>query len=196
MPRDPLTPETWLAHLRGVLLEADKSFATTGNAMEALSWVAFAVGHGLPVPPKIGAWLAAGLTDYRAAKSSRRKTSLDKVLRLTSRGYDAGRALAQRGAIERANAAVFILHSLGATVPDAATIVASVSGPKGLKESTISDRFSHSGLGSEARASRRAMCAHFRPADLEKTLAQYPDGDPAVEQAKASIRKAYAKPRL
>jgi hypothetical protein len=195
-PQGPVTHEAWLAHLRGVLLEADQSFIASGDVMEALSWVAFAARHGLAIPPVIGAWIATALDGHRTAKASYQRTSLDKALGLTAQGKDVGLELAQRSAVERSNSAMFILHSLGATIAEAATIVASTGGAKSLREGTIADRFTRSGLGPEARESRRAMCAYFRLEDLEKTLAAYPDGDPAVDQAKAAIRKVYAKHRL
>jgi hypothetical protein len=171
------------------LAQADESFAATGNVMEALDWVAFAAQSGYRIPPRIGEWLSKALNDYRAGTAP----TMDAALGLNESGKAQARLrLLHQSKVQRAMARMMVLRSMGATIEDAATMVASLS--PDFKASTLADRYKRSGMGKKALTMRRTD--YWQRHGVSATLAEYPDKPLAVAEAKAAILKVYAKPRL
>ena len=175
--------------VRAALAGADQSFADTGDVMEALGWVALAAKVGEPIPPRIGAWLHKSIKEYeRGTVTMDAALGLNATGRANPRGAKTHEALLQ-GALAR----MMILHVLGATIPQAAALVATLA-PTPTR-ATLADRYRRRGLGKMVLANRKQVLAHYRRSDIEKILAEYPDhrGEPA--EAKACIRTMYAKHR-
>lgn len=169
------------------LAEADKSFAETGDGLEALEWVAFAAKAGLPLPPHIGKWLCDGLLRYRAATEG----SLDMALGLVKSGAgDLRRRVRGRRDKQEDMAKMMVLHMLGATIPQAAAMVERLR--PGLTTSTLADRYRRSGLGKRALLGRGHP---WRRVEIERMLAEYPDHSIEIAQGKAAIRAMYSKGR-
>lgn len=177
------------AVVRQAMADADQSFADTGDAMEALSWVAFAAKHGEPIPPRIAAWLHKALAEYRAGTAR----SIDAALGLVSR-RPPRRQLHERRRLESAIGKMFVLHGLGATIDQAATLVARLS-PE-FTHGTLCDRYKRSGMGRKALAERKVLQEHYHWKEVEAMLAEYPDKPMDVKQAKEAIRKVYARQHI
>jgi hypothetical protein len=177
------------ARVRQALADADQSFAASGDTMEALSWVAFAAKHGEPIPPHIAAWLHKALSAYRAGTAQ----SIDAALGLVSR-RPPRRAQHERGQREAAIGRMYVLHSLGATIDAAATLVARLS-PE-FTHDTLCDRYKRSGMGRKAMAERKVLQERYHWKEVEAILAEYPDTPMPVKEAKEGIRKVYASSRI
>lgn len=170
------------------LAQADESFAATGDVMEALEWVAFAAKHGKAIPPHIAAWFSKVINDYRDGTAH----TMDAALGLAAPGKaQPRRRLHEASNLQRALARMMVLHGMGATIEQAAAMVASLA--PDFKASTLADRYKRSGMGKQALQIRRA--GYWRLHDVLVTLAGYPDKPLAVAQAKAATLKVYAKPR-
>lgn len=183
--------EAWLARLRAVLLEADQSFFANGDVMEALGWVAFAAKTGTPLPPRIGQWLHDALDAYRAGKVA----TLDAALGLDGIGKsNPRRQLRERSALEGALARMMVLHMIGATISQAAAMVARLT--PDFKATTLADRYGRSGLGVAALQGRPQALRRWLPSEIEQVLCEYPDHRIEIEQGKEAIRAMYAKHRL
>ncbi len=175
--------------LAAALAEIDGSFAATGNPLEALGAVALAAKTATPIPPTIAEWLRAGIEAFKADQS----VTLDAALGLNAVGPENPRRQRRaKDGLQGDLGRVYVLHMLGATIDEAASMVERVS-PEMLKASTISDRFRRSGLGKEARAERAAAIARYHWTEIEAILAEYPDHGIPVAEAKKSIRAMYAK---
>jgi hypothetical protein len=168
-----------------MLRPADLAFAETGDVMEALAWVATAAKAGAPLPPRIGRWLHKAINDYRAGTAS----SLDAALGLKAGGKASPRRrLADKSAREGALARMAVLHTLGATIQQAAVLVARMS-PE-FAASTLLDRYKRSGHGRRALADRRGLA--WSIAQVRLILSEYPDAPAEAAQAKAAILQVYA----
>ena len=179
--------------LRDTLAQADQSFAESRDAMEALSWAALAAlaaKAGQPMPPHIGRWLHAALDAYRSGKAE----TLDDAFGLKGRGKgNARRALQEKSAMQGAMGRMLLLHMLGATIPQAAAMVARISSEFAV--ATLASRYGRSGLGKIAQRDRRITRERLRLRDAIKILDEYPDGGPnslVILQGKAAIRALYA----
>jgi hypothetical protein len=170
------------------LVEADQSFGDTGDVMEALSWIASAAKAGLPIPPRIGVWLKQAIDAYRSGTAP----SMDAAMGLGGRGRPPRRQLYERGKRQAANARMYVLQVAGATVEQAATLVARLAPDDTVN--TLIDRYKRSGLGRRARRDRGAVRWHWT--EIEQILAEYPDHPLPAAQAKAAIRKVYARHRI
>lgn len=170
-------------HLAQALSDADRSFAETGDVMEALSWVAFAAKAGEPLPPRIGRWLYAALNAYRSGEAR----SLDAALglKLTGKANPRQRLL-NRSKLQRALARMAVLHDIGATIEQAATLVSRLA-PDSAR-TTLEDRYGRSGLGA-SRSPHRRWCI----AEVRKVLSEFPDKPREAAQAKAAILRLYAE---
>ncbi len=170
------------------LAKAERAFVEHGDQMAALSGAMLALEHGVPLPRRIAFWLRYGILYYATGK----RESIDAGLGLNAVGRANPRrrhaeAVAMRIALSR----MFFLRGLGASVPQAAALVA-----------TLSKEFSASTLAYECRrsghlagvADLRAL-ARRDTVDLESTLAEYRDYPLEAAQAKAAIRAMYAKRR-
>lgn len=177
------------AVIQQALVDADRSFAATGNVMEALSWLSFAAKHGQPVPPCIAAWLSMGLDRYRSGTSQ----SMDAALGLAARGRPARRMLHDENKLQSALARMLVLHTFGATIPQAAALVARLGD---FTQPTLADRYRRRGLGKMALAGRAEALRRLHPSEIEQTLAEYPDHGVEIEQAKDAIRAMYARGRI
>jgi hypothetical protein len=172
------------AKVQQALADADQSFADTGDVMEALSWIGLAAKVGEPIPPRIGAWLKKALDDYRSGTAA----TMDAAMGLASLGRPPRRRLHDRSKLQGALARMYVLHADGATIEQAATLVASLSPDH--TTGTLIDRYTRSGMGRKARAEGTR---HGGWANLD----EYPDRPLAVAQAKAAIRKKlYARHRI
>jgi hypothetical protein len=179
-------PEKVLA----VLAQADASFAETGDVMEALSWVGFAAKYGKPIPPHIGRWLHGAIVNYTTGSGT-----MDQALGLAVASpaqprHKANHAAALRGAL----AEMMILHTLGATIPQAAAMVEARRGP-GLAHATLTDRYRRRGVGRLALEDRPNIAREWSAGDVADLLDEYPDGALELAQAKKAIRAMYAKQR-
>lgn len=178
------------ATIRRLLADADQAFADTGNVMEALGHVAFAAKVGEPIPPRIGAWLKKALDDY----SSGAAPTMDAAMGLAGRGRPARRQVHERNRLQGALARMYVLHVAGATIEQAATIVARLA--PDFTVNTLIDRYTRSGMGRRALSERPTMQRYWHATEIETILAEYPDKPLAVKQAKDAIRKVYARHRI
>jgi hypothetical protein len=170
---------------QSILAEADQSYLETGDRLEALVWIAFAAKNSLPIPPSVATWLSSGIREYLDGNVK----SMDRALGLLSPEQKDGRVgLRKRGAMQLAMAKMFVLHVAGATIDDAATLVSAIT--PGYTVNTLFGRYSHSGLGRKALASR--LCRPWGRYEIEELLKEYPEAPLAVRQAKAVIRKVYS----
>lgn len=169
------------------LEEADRSFSETGDVLDALSWVGFAAKAGEPIPTRIAAWLKAAIDAYRSGEAE----TMDAAMGLVQRGRGPRRRAKERGALQAAIARMYVLHVCGATIDDAATLVARLT--PDFTINTLIDRYKRSGSGRSTRRDRAALRSRWSRADLELILAEYPDQPLPVAQAKAAIRKVYAR---
>lgn len=178
------------ARIAEALAAADQSFADTGDVMEALSWIAFASKHGHKIPRRIGEWLRAGIDAYRAGQAR----TLDAALGLTGSGHaNPRRRMTERAALQGALARMAVLQMLGATIPQAAAMVATLS--PDWKRTTLADRYRRRGRSRDALAIRREVLSRWRRGEVEQVLAEYPDRAGEVAEGKAAIRAMYAKHR-
>lgn len=169
------------------LAEADASFAATGNSLEALDWVRLAAKAGLPLPPAIAAWLAAGIDRFRAEDAS-----LDEALGLRGSGKaDPRRARREISELQGRLARISVLHGLGAKIEDAALMVSRL-GPE-FTPGYLTKRFRRDGWGERARANRRELRDLYHLTTLRELLAEYPDRPPEIKRIKASILAMYSK---
>lgn len=178
------------ARIEAALAAADQSFADTGNAMEALGWIGFAAKVGEPIPPRIAAWLKKALDVY----SSGAAPTMDAAMGLAGRGRPARRQVHERNRLQGALARMYVLHVAGATIEQAATLVARLS--PDFTVSTLIDRYKRSGMGRRAISERPTMQRHWHSTEIETILAEYPDKPLAAKQAKDAIRKVYARHRI
>ncbi|MFN0304496.1 MAG: hypothetical protein ACKVQU_29530 [Burkholderiales bacterium] len=99
----------------------------------------------------------------------------------------------EKSAMQGAMGRMLILHTLGATIEQAAAMVARIS-PE-IARDTLVSKFRRSGLGEKARSSRKIARHRLRRRDLESILDEYPDGGSLnvdIVQGKAAIRSVYA----
>lgn len=185
-----ITDAEFSATVLVALAEADRSFAHTGDAMEALGWVALAAKASAPIPANLGRWLHQAITQYRTGQAK----SMDEALGLLGEGAaNPRRSRLARSALESSLAEMAVFHSLGATIPQAAAMAARLS--PGHAPPTLGDRFRRSGMGQRARDDRSLVLRRWSLAEIESLLARIPDRGIEVKQGKAAIRAMYAKTR-
>jgi len=183
-----MSPE-FRAKIQDALAAADQSFATTGDVMEALSWVSFAARNGHPIPPRIGAWLHKALDAYCSGTAP----SMDAALSLVARGRPPRRKSHDESKLQGALARMFVLNLIGATIPQAAALVARLGG---FTQATLADRYRRRGMGKAALRDRAEVLRRWLPSEIEQTLAEYPDHGIEIEQAKGAVRAMYARHRI
>jgi hypothetical protein len=184
------------------LAEADRVFREDKDVVAALMGTRIALAHGAPVPPSIAGWLESGV----AMLLNGERKSIDEALGLKKKGRaNPLRAAKEAAKLRAALNRMLVLQRVGASIPEAATLVASLS--PDFKQSTLIDRYRRSGYTEEAadadrrvrdwlaRQGNRLSGLSFATSDPENTLAGYPDRPLAVKQAKAAIRAKYAKRR-
>jgi hypothetical protein len=86
---------------------------------------------------------------------------------------------------------MMILHMIGATIPQAAAMVARLS--PALKTNTLADRYRRSGYGKIALRERPLVLQRWHLTEIEKLLADYPDTGIELKQGKTAIRAMYSK---
>lgn len=166
---------------------ADQAFSREHDCADALEWVCLAAKCGLALPPNIGAWLAVAIH-----KALNEGGSLDRELGLRGTGK-ANLKVARRAAAKQqaALARMFELHMLGATIDQAAALVAALGD---YKHSTLAGRYGRSGMGREAQSDRARAWDSWDAEKLHAMLAQYPDSsaDRAdLNDIKAAILSMY-----
>jgi len=159
------------------MAEADQAFADHGDVMSALSFVALAAQTGTPLPPRIGRWVYDALNDYGAGK----KPTMDAALGLAQ----ARRKLKSKSALQGALARMMVLHILGATIDQAASLVARLDPQFTLN--TLADRYRRSRLGAKALAQRGEARHRWHITEVRSMLAEYPNTPTEAAQAKAAI---------
>lgn len=173
--------------LDAYLAELDAIFRAEKNPMMGLYAAQFALGHSRPVPRHVATWLRVAIQLY----VGHRRDSVDEGLGLKVSGPDNPRRRAQRSRVLRvALSRMLHLQTLGAKIPEAAALVSRLSPDHAA--STLIDRYKRSGYGEMAKEIRKLIRL---PTDPEPTLAMYPDSPLEAAQAKAAIRKVYAKRR-
>jgi hypothetical protein len=190
-----------------VLAAADQSFADTGDVLEALRWISFAAEHGEPVPPRIAAWLQRGIGTFLAER-----LTLESALGLTGSGKaDPRRAARERNRWPRLLGEMALLHTLGATIGQAAALVALRGNEPAL---ALAEHYRRSRRGRQAMKDRPAVLRQWHYTEVEKILSAYPEPVDAGRDAsfspvkfpppwemraalagKRRIRKMYAKGR-
>lgn len=179
------------AALANELQLADAEFLKRHDGAIALGWVQLAAKAGVPLPPNIGAWLAAAIQEALNGEGS-----LDAALGLRGTGKaNVLRARAVTSRLQNALARMFVLHSLGATIEQAACLVATLGA---YKYSTLFARYSRSGMGAKAQEGRDEMWSLWDADHLRAMLAEYPDPPDdfgEVLHAKAAVMGLYWKRR-
>ena len=172
------------AVIKGLPL-ADQSFAETGDVLEALRWARLALDAGLPVPPRIAAWLAAGIKRFVKSEVH----SLDSALGVTGSGKaDPRRKVRERSRLDGPLADMLVLHTLGATIDQAAALVA-----KGRSIEPLAEHYRRSDRGKMALRDRRLVLQAWTRAEVEAYLGQYADTPVDAALGKRRIRNMYAK---
>lgn len=182
-------PRSLQATVAADLTEADELFRRTGDPVVAMEAVRIAIMLKLPLPAAIGRWLDAGLGQYLGKGTD----TLDRALGLV---VLPGEDSARNRAIEQNRwvaplADVHLLAALGATIPQAAHMVAA---NRGVMKTTLERKY----RDSNRQAARKRLADELRTlhyTEVEQLLARYPDKDVDVESglAKARIRKRYAR---
>jgi hypothetical protein len=150
------------------LAAADQSFADTGNVLEALRWISFAVEHGEPVPPRIATWLQQGIGAFLAETST-----LESALGLTGSGKaDPRRAARERNRWPRLLGEMALLHTLGATIEQAAALVALRVNESA---SALAEHYRRSGRGHQAQKDRPGVLKQWHHSEVEQILSVYPE---------------------
>ena len=167
------------------LAGADRSFADTGDVMEALGWVAFAAKAGAALPPRIGAWLHAALTDYTKGAA----LTMDEAMGLAKRGKAQPRRKAHEAhELQSGLGRMMMLCAAGAIRKDAAVLVSSVTRytVEYLSREYGASRF-------PARESQPFSGVHPESVAtfVRALLAEYPDGA-ETEQEKVAILQRHA----
>lgn len=187
LPRGVLDGTASGEQLDAHLAELDAIFRAEKNPMMGLYAAQFALGHSRPVPRHVATWLRVAIQLY----VGHRRDSVDEGLGLKVSGPDNPRRRAQRSRVLRvALSRMLHLQTLGAKIPEAAALVSRLSPDHAA--STLIDRYKRSGYGEGAKEIRKLIRV---PTDPEPTLAMYPDSPLEAAQAKAAIRKVYAKRR-
>lgn len=138
------------------------------------------------VPRGIAEWLSNGIGLYLSGQAK----SLDSALGLSGeRGRSPPLSKVRDDHARKARLGeMFHLHILGATIPQAATLVASVN--PGVSVETLIDRYRRGGYSADRARLLALGMPQIDPADA---LSRYPDEPLAVAQAKAAILAMYAK---
>lgn len=181
------------ARLLLCLAEADQSFASTGDHLEALGWVRLAIKNGMPLPPALREWVCTGIETY--VSNTDAKTTLGAALGLKETRRADPRLLPRKGhgAKWAALARMFELQVAGATVRPAAELVASLAGVRFSAE-TLEQAYRRSGYGAMVEASQ----GFFHPSQVRRLLDQFPDKTrmlPDLAKHKKGILAMYAKAR-
>lgn len=169
------------------LSAADKAFADTQDGLAALGWVALAAKAGQPIPPHMAKWLHGAIRAYQGSD----KLTLESALGLSGQGKaNPKRKARERAALDGDLARMSILHTLGATIPQAAAMVAEVFAGQ-LKADTLADRYARSGSGKTALRDRKLALINWHWTEVENMLAEYPDRGQLIAEGKAAIRDRY-----
>jgi hypothetical protein len=158
---------------------------TSGDVLAGLLAAQESLENHDYVPRAVAEWLAKGIALYLSG----RHRSLDAALGLNKGGAAQPlRKHREERALKGKLAEMFHLHLLGATIPQAATLVASVN--PGDSVNTLEDRYRRGGYTANVKQLR---ALHPEPMDPTEALAGFPDYPLEVAQAKASILAMYAK---
>ena len=141
------------AKLLLTLAEADQSFTETRDYLEALSWVRLAIKEGLPLPPGLREWMCKGIEGYINDADASVTLGAALGLRETARADPRRAPRRGHGPLWASMARMFVLQLAGATVRQAAELVAALSAEHGTA-STLEDRYRRSGYGAKVVASR------------------------------------------
>jgi len=185
------------AHLRAALVEADRSFAATGSGLDALGWVRLAVEAGLPLPEGLRNWVCESIERYlndQKAGTLGGAFGLGEDQREGEGLRKDPRLIARRGHGPKwaALAEMFVLQLAGATVRQAAELVASL---RAFAAETLEQAYRRSGYGVKVK---RSLGAFGRISEVRVLLDQYPDRcrqHPDLAEHKAAILSMYAKRR-
>ena len=182
-------PGVTAENLGARMAKAERSFVESGDLMAGLHVVSMALAHEVAVPRWASEWLRIGLMMYLNGGIG----SLDEALGLKAKGRaNPRRKHAEIASLKGALGRMLMLQACGATVAQAATLVARLSAD--FSPSTLEDRYKRGGYGSTARQARGAGLP--KNLDLERYLKVYPDNPIEAAQAKDAIRKVYAKRRV
>lgn len=175
--------------LGAVLAQADRAFAATGDALEALGWIALATKTGTPIPPAIGKWLHGAINAYQSGAAP----TIDAAMGLNAEGAANPREKMRRqSAVEGDLARMMVLCVVGATPKQAAAMVERIS-VAGIKFEALIKRFNKSGLKQAAERDQAQAAHRYHWTEVEELLKEYPDHGPEIEEAKATIRAKYHK---
>lgn len=160
---------------------------TKRDALAGLLAAKEALEHHDYVPRAVAEWMANGIALYL---SGRRK-SLDDALGLVKpgRAHPLRRAKEEH-ALRSALGRMFHLHILGATIPQAAALVAAKTPDYAVD--TLIDRYRRGGYTADVK---KVLALNLMSIDPTETLAEYPDQPLEVRQAKDAIRAMYVKRR-
>lgn len=162
---------------------------TKRDALAGLLAAKDALEHHDHVPRAVAEWLANGIALYLAG----RRKSLDDALGLSKSGHAQPlRKAKEDHALRTALSRMLHLNLVGATIPQAAVLVAAVT-PRYAVD-TLIDRYRRGGYTAEVRQAQSASIT--TALDPEEALAEYPDQPLDVRQAKDAIRAMYAKRRV
>ena len=188
----PLGPEWLRQRVATVLAEADLSFSATGDVLDGMRWAQFAMKHSAPIPPAIAAWLAGGIQAWLIDEGKPRM-KLDKALKLGGIGpSDPRRRQAAKQLREACLGRMRILHTLGATIDEAAKLVARFS--PDFTAQHLRKSYATSGLGKGALQDRLpCIRGGWHIMDVRRLLADYPDNPPEVVRIKNAIVGRYSK---
>lgn len=177
------------AKLAGILADADRAFADSGDPMDALGWIALAAKSGAPLPPTIGRWLHKAIGDYQAgaARTMDAALGLDKPGRANPR-----RRRQDRSALDVALSQMMLLHAAGGTIRQASVLVAAVTGRS-------ADELERA-YGEQKISVKAAQVFDGAPADwvadmVLSVMDEYPDAPLEVQQAKAAILAKHPRGR-
>ena len=181
-----MTTPDYKAVIRDALAGADRSFADTGNTIEALGWIALAAKAGEPIPPGIGLWLHGALQRYTKGSDT-----MDKAMGLDKQGQGNPRRK-HRAAFELNDVhgdMWFLIHA-GADRTQAAALVAAATG---RSVDTLTRSYGSSWFAKRADNPFESMPAESVRAFVLDMLAKYPDGT-HTEQEKAAIMSKHPSP--
>lgn len=183
------------------LLQARDSLVTTwaqrfrreGDVMAGLRAAHEQLLNKEPLPRRVAEWLSNGIANYLCGRSK----TLDEALGLNKPGKSNPRRKERdKNTLSEALRSMYELQVLGAAIPNAAALVASVS--PGHSASTLEARYRRGGISKDALALRREKFNFPRELGVwwfapERVLARFPDAPLELAQAKDAIRAAYAK---